>query len=278
MLRPVGLEVGTTVSKRIEENRLRKLDSRAHWQQPRYTAGLQLDEEKALAFLLETCAPFRSDYLSLPAEGNGDDTHFFLNNGWFGPVDAEILYSILRTYNPATVVEVGSGYSTRLMRRAIANGKLRTKIVSIDPLPNTQISPYSDEYIKAPVEDVGVDEIVGLLKPGDVLFIDSSHMIKTGGDVPFLFLEVLPRLSPGVLIHVHDIFLPFDYPSEWVFEGWQWNEQYLVHAFLAFNNTFEILWPGSYMFDRNSRQISEVIPSAAGLNKAPSSLWLQRKA
>ncbi len=276
VLRPVGLEVGTTLRKRIEDDRLRKLQDRAHWNHARYTEGLELDEQKALAFLRETCTPFRADYLQLPLNSNGDDTQFFLDNGWFGPLDAEILYSVLRRNDPATVFEVGSGFSTRLMRRAINDGRLRTKIVSIDPTPNTNISPYADEYIKAPVEDIEPEQIVERLNAGDVLFIDSSHIARTGGDVPFLFLEVIPRLKPGVFIHVHDIFIPFDYPSEWVLEGWQWNEQYLVHAFLAFNNSFEILWPGSYMFGRKRDHISELIPSAKAMAKPPSSLWFTR--
>lgn len=276
VLRPVGLEVGTTLRKRIEDDRLRKLQDRAHWSLPRYTEGLALDEQKALAFLDDTCSPFRTDYLRLPLSEEGDDTQFFLDNGWFGPIDAEILYSVLRKNDPATVVEVGSGFSTRLMRRAIGDGNLRTRIVSIDPTPNTRISPYADDYIKAPVEDIDGEELWARLNPGDVLFIDSSHIVKTGGDVPFLFLEVVPRLKPGVLVHVHDIFIPFDYPSEWVFEGWKWNEQYVVHAFLAFNNSFEILWPASYMFERQREHILGLIPSAKALSKPPSSLWFKR--
>jgi predicted O-methyltransferase YrrM len=275
LLRPAGLEVGTTLKQRLENARLRKLQEKEHWDQPRYSQGLRFDDEKALQFLQETCAPYREDYQKFPASPNGDETQYFLQNGWFESVDAEVLYSVLRRFQPANIVEVGSGFSTRVMRRAIRDGKLPTKITSIDPHPNTSVQPYADEFIKAPVEDVAIERILGLLSAGDILFIDSSHAVKTGGDVPYLFLEVLPRLKPGVFIHVHDIFLPFDYPEEWVLEDWAWTEQYLVHAFLAYNNVFEIVWAARYMWEHHRSEVAALIPSAS-LAHRPSSLWLRK--
>jgi hypothetical protein len=275
ILKAAGLEIGTTLKKRIEDDRLRKLQDREHWSEARYTQGLALDDDKALRFLEETCGPYRSDYQTFPASPNGDESQYFLENGWFESVDAEILYSVLRRFQPAHVVEVGSGFSTRLMRRAINDGKLSTRITSIDPHPNTSVQPYADEYIKVPVEDVEVERIVNLLDAGDILFIDSSHTVKTGGDVPYLFLEILPRLNAEVFIHIHDIFLPFDYPSEWVFEGWNWNEQYLVQAFLAYNEAFEILWPARYMWEHHRSEIEQIIP--VHQTCTPSSLWLKKK-
>lgn len=277
VLRPVGLEIGTTLRQRIEDARLRKLHERDHWSEPRYTHGLALDYQKALRFLEETCRPYRSEYQTFPPTPNGDESQYFLENGWFGSVDAEVLYSLLRRFQPARVVEVGSGFSTRLMRRAIDDGKLATRITSIDPHPNTSVQPYADEYIKSPVEDVEVQRIVNLLSPGDILFIDSSHEVKTGGDVPYLYLEIMPRLRAGVLIHIHDIFLPFDYPEQWVFD-WRWTEQYLVHAFLAYNQTFEILWPARYMWGYHHDAIVEIIPSATATLGYPTSLWLRKLA
>jgi hypothetical protein len=275
VLRRAGLEIGSTLKKRIDDDRLRKLQDREHWKEPRYTQGLALDDDKALQFLNETCGPYRSDYQTFPASPNGDESQYFLENGWFESVDAEILYSVLRRFQPAQVVEVGSGFSTRLMRRAIDEGKLATKITSIDPHPNTSVQPYADEYIKLPIEDVEVERIINLLDAGDVLFIDSSHTVKTGGDVPYLFLEVLPRLDPGVLIHIHDVFLPFDYPEEWVLDDWGWTEQYLVHAFLAYNSAFEILWPASYMWEHHRNEITNVIANAS-FTTQPSSFWIRK--
>lgn len=275
LLRPAGLEIGSTLEKRSEDARLRKLQERGHWNEPRYTQGLALDDEKALQFLNETCGPHRSEYQTFPCTANGNESQYFLENGWFESVDAEILYSVLRRFQPANIVEVGGGFSTRLMRRAIDEGKLATRITSIDPHPNTSIQPYADEYIRAAVEDVEAARILNLLSAGDILFIDSSHTVTTGGDVPHLFLEILPRLDPGVLIHIHDIFLPFDYPEQFVLDDWGWTEQYLVHAFLAYNQAFEILWPASYMWEHHRSKIEEII--STGQRATPSSLWLRKK-
>ncbi len=213
LLGPAGLEIGTTLEKRIEDARRLKLQDRGHWCEPRFTQGLALDDQKALQFFEETCGPYRVDYQRFPRTPNGNVSQYFLENGWFESVDAEILYSVVRRFQPANIVEVGSGFSTRLMRSAIKDGSLATRITSIDPHPNTNIQPYADDYIRAAVEDVEGQRILSLLSAGDILFIDSSHTVKTGGDVPHLFLEILPRLKPGVIIHVHDIFLPFDYPE-----------------------------------------------------------------
>src|SRR6185503_9349003 len=155
------------------------------WDHQRYTLGLVLDDEKALRFLRETCLPYQSEYRMFALNPNGDDSQFFLENGWFESVDAEVLYSVLRRFQPKNIVEVGSGFSTRVMRRAINDGKLGTKITSVDPHPNTSVQPYSDQYIKAAVEDIDVEQIPVLLSAGDILFIDSSHTVATGGDVPF---------------------------------------------------------------------------------------------
>lgn len=275
LLNPVGLEIDSTIEKRIEDARLKTLQEKGHWKEPKYTHGLTLDSEAALVFLKETCLPYQSEYGRFPLNPNGDESQFFLENGWFQSVDAEILYCVLRRFQPANVVEVGSGFSTRLMRRAIEDGKLATRITSIDPHPNTSVQPYADEYIKAPVENVEVERMLTLLSAGDILFIDSSHTVTTGGDIPYLFLEILPRLSPGVFIHVHDIFLPFDYPEEWVLEDCGWNEQYLVHAFLSYNQTYEILWPASYVWVNNKADILRVIPNASTTAR-PSSLWIRK--
>ncbi len=275
VLKPAGLEIGSTLRRHIETGRLHQLQSRGHWRQQKYTAGLALDDEKSLRFLNETCGPYQREYQTFAPTANGDESQYFLRNGWFESVDAEILYSVLRRFQPANVVEVGSGFSTRVMRRAINDGKLATRITSIDPHPNTSVAHYADEFIKATVEDVEVERLLSLLSPGDILFIDSSHTVKTGGDVPYLFLEILPRLKPGVLIHIHDIFLPFDYPEEWVLEDWGWTEQYLVHAFLSFNQAFEILWPASYVWQRHRAEVLRVIPNAAP-SARPASLWIRK--
>ncbi|HEY6231665.1 MAG TPA: class I SAM-dependent methyltransferase [Pyrinomonadaceae bacterium] len=275
VLRPVGLEIASTKEKRIEDHRLAGLKQKGHWNDARFSEGLSLDGASALKFLNDTCLPYQSEFALFPQGANGDETRYFLQNGWFESVDAEILYGVLRRFQPARVVEVGSGFSTRVMRQAISDGELKTRITSIDPHANSSVDPYTDEYIKSPIEDVRPERILGLLDAGDVLFIDSSHTVKTGGDVCYLFLEVLPKLKRGTLIHIHDIFLPFDYPIEWVFEGWGWTEQYLVQAFLAYNQVFQILWPASYAWKYHREKVLSVLPNAVTTAR-PSSLWIMK--
>ena len=273
-LRVVGLELTTTRCDRIETVRLRALSARGHWLGPRFAEGLRLEAEKALNLLRKVCLPFRDQYTRWPREGQNGDKNFFVRNGWFQAVDSEMLYCLIRYHKPARIVEVGSGFSTRVMRLAIADGGLGTRLMSVDPSPRAEILEASDQHLARPVEELDATELADGLSAGDILFIDSSHTIASGSDVSFLFLEVIPRLRPGVLIHVHDIFLPFEYPMEWVIDyRWGWNEQYLVHALLCDNTRLEILWPAYYMWTVYGDKVRAVVPSQPG-DVAPTSLWI----
>lgn len=277
VLNLVGLQVGTTVSLLREEARIQALQALGHWTKVQYHQGLKFDSAKHLNFLRETCLPFEADYTKLPHSANGSSPSFYLDNGNFRAVDAELLYSVIRKQQPKQIIEVGSGFSTRLMALAIKDGNLSTSITSIDPEPRVEVDAFVTQRIESVVEHVDSGTIADVLEEGDILFIDSSHQVITGGDVPFLFLEVLPRLKKGVFIHVHDVFFPFDYPVECVSAGWGWTEQYLVHAFLSFNEAFEILWPARYMWANHQRALLEVIPANLSVYP-PSSLWLLKTA
>jgi predicted O-methyltransferase YrrM len=274
LLNPLGLEVGTTLAARQERARVQFLKSSGHWETPKYDQGLKIDANKSLRFLRETCLPYRSTYTAFPRSKNGDG--FYVENGWYGPVDAELLYCFVRTQKPQRIFEVGSGFSTSLMRKAIADQGLKTVITSIDPEPRRSVIGQATEHIQSPVEHVAVSQIVESLEAGDLLFIDSSHFVLPGGDVPFLFLEVLPRLSPGVWVHVHDIFFPFEYPLQCVEEDSRLAEQQLVQAFLCYNETFEIMWPARYIWEYHRSDVLQVIPANAAMFPPPSSLWLRR--
>jgi hypothetical protein len=228
-----------------------------------------------MAFLRETCLPYKTDYSKFPQSSNGDQDGFYLDNGYFRSVDAELLYSVIRHKKPKRIVEVGSGFSTRLIARAIRDGQLTSTLTSIDPSPRVEVGGHATQHIRSAVEDLDPKSIIESLQEGDLLFIDSSHRIVTGGDVPYLFLEILPRLRKKVLIHIHDIFMPFDYPEEPVLYGWGWTEQYLVHAFLSFNEAFDILWPARYMWANHQSSVLDVIPADVSVYP-PSSLWLEK--
>lgn len=148
---------------------------------------------------------------------------------WFPRLDAAATYAIVRMTRPARIVEVGSGHSTRFMARAVADGRLATHITAIDPAPRASIAGLDVHHLRQPVQ--GCDpRLFATLAPGDILFIDSSHQLKAGSDVEFLFERVLPGLARGVCIHFHDIFLPDDYPAEWAWR--RYNEQAAVAALI----------------------------------------------
>lgn len=185
------------------------------------------------------------DFAGIPAIGDYSTKEPFWLNTWFPPLDAMALTGFLCEFNPARFVEVGSGMSTKVAHRAIRRNGLRTKILSIDPMPRSQIDEIADRIVRAPFETVRLD-FVDELEPGDILFIDSSHRTFQNSDVTVFFLEVLPRVRPGVLIHIHDIYLPEDYISGHV---WRlWNEQYMLATALLFGgDSFETLFPCWYV-------------------------------
>lgn len=152
----------------------------------------------------------------------------FLNHFFLG-LDAVALYGVLATRNPGLLLEIGSGNSTKFARRAIRDHALRTCIISCDPAPRASVDELCDEVIRKPIEAVD-PAIVDRLGPGDVLFIDSSHRVFMNSDVVFIFLQILPRLRPGVLVHFHDILLPYDYPPGWIQR--HYSEQYMLASWL----------------------------------------------
>ncbi len=185
-----------------------------------------------------------ADLARISTESDGEGVPCWDNQFFFG-LDAVALYGTLVESSPRRYLEVGSGYSTLFARQAIADHDLPTRITSIDPQPRTSVDLACDEIIRGPVQDVPLETFTDL-QAGDVLFIDSSHVAGLGSDVSFLFLEVIPSLQPGVLVHVHDIFLPWDYRPDWADRGY--SEQYLVGVqLLAPRPPFEVLFPAFYV-------------------------------
>ena len=151
------------------------------------------------------------------------------HNEFFWGLDAVALYGMLRRHDPGRFVEIGSGNSTKFARRAVRDGGLRTRIVSIDPEPRAEIDPVCDTIIRRRLEDADLS-LFSDLEAGDIVFMDGSHRVFQNSDATVFFLEIVPRLRPGVLIHVHDVFLPSDYPPDWT--DTFFSEQYLLAAFL----------------------------------------------
>jgi Methyltransferase domain len=218
------------------------------WNRKSDLPGVEMNDAVQLN-LLRTCFPrFRQEYEKFPTTSDDSD-QVSLTNGRFDGTDALVGYCMVRHFKPRTIIEVGSGYSSLICGRAAAmNGD--SALVCIEPFPLDfllQGFPGFRSLIQKNVQDVEI-EFFSQLDSGDILFLDSSHTVKIGGDVNYLFLEVLPRLKPGVIVHVHDIFFPFDYPRDWVLNECRfWAEQYLLQAFLAFNSDFEVLLCNSYL-------------------------------
>ncbi len=172
---------------------------------------------------------------------------FYWQNSQYGLADAFTLVGILRLLRPRRVIEIGSGFSSAAMLDAIPAGDaISPQFTFIEPFParlRALLRPEDAgrfELLERRVQDIPLSTFTAL-EPNDLLFIDSSHTVKTGGDVVYLLTEVIPRLARGVVIHIHDIFYPFELPESWVRGGYAWAESYLVKAFLQFNSSFEIM-------------------------------------
>ncbi|MGH8528686.1 MAG: class I SAM-dependent methyltransferase [Nevskiales bacterium] len=246
ILLPANLRLDTLTAQRQEAARLTSLAEAGHFQRPVFPVPEALqrcDPRPVLSAVDRHTARLRE----LTQPGAGEFGYRF-DNEYFRSPDAEVYYAMIRHYRPRRIIEIGCGHSTRLARQAIKDGELTTEMVCIDPAPRVEIAECAHEVIRRRVEELAPDELASRLSANDILFIDSSHEIRTANDVVFLYLQVLPVLKAGVLVHIHDIFLPWDYPEEWVREGGvNWNEQYLVQAMLSLGDRFNVLWPGHYL-------------------------------
>ncbi|MCX4395495.1 class I SAM-dependent methyltransferase [Streptomyces sp. NBC_00053] len=210
----------------------------------------------------------------IPLNGVEKAATAYWGNTWLPPLDALSLYGFLASERPARYLEVGSGNSTKFARRAIQDLGLSTRITSIDPEPRAHIDHLCDEVVRLPLQEADLG-VFAELEPGDILFIDGSHRLQMGSDVMVFFFELLPRLKPGVLIQVHDIMLPADYP-----ESWRWrlySEQYLLAALLtAAPERFDVRLPNAFIHaDPELRKILALLWRRLGVTRHfhPGSFW-----
>ena len=211
---------------------------------------------------------------------NAEAIQFFTQNPAFSWLDARTFFVFLREWRPLRLIEVGSGYSTLLaadVNRRFLDGRMEVTCVEPYPLPFLQAGVAGvNRLIENKVQNVPMSEFTAL-GAGDVLFIDSSHVAKTDSDVNYLYFEVLPRLVPGVRVHIHDIFLPHDYPRDWVLkENRSWNEQYLLRALLMHSNGFRTIFGCSYAFWRFPNLVREALAHPQGHAFAGGSFWIER--
>ncbi len=244
---------------------------------PRQLPGIDMREAAQLA-LLERFALLYPDipFDDQPRPG----LRFHYKNPAYGHSDAIMLHCMLRTLQPRRLVEVGCGYSSCVTldtNEHFLHGQLQTTF--IEPFPDllrSLIKPADaagSTILAQPLQEVDLD-VFRQLGDNDVLFVDSTHVGKIGSDVNRLLFEVFPVLAPGVVIHLHDIFFPFEYPKRWLYEGRAWNEAYLLRAFLQYNRSFEVLLMNSFMSRFHRPFFVRSMPLC--LRNPGASLWLRK--
>lgn len=246
------------------------------WTRPSELPGVDVNVAGQLGLLQEFSA-FQHEYDEFPSAPTGRVHEFHFNNDSLDGTDALALYCMIRHWKPRLVLEVGSGFSSRLAAQALLrNGEGRLVCIDHDPDPVVKKGfPGLTSVLQRRSQDVHLD-YYRQLQDRDILSIDSSHVSTCGGDVNYLLLDVLPRLAPGVVIHLHDIFLPSEYPRDWVRQELRfWNEQYLLQAFLAFNNEFEVILSNGYLAARHPAELRTTFPRAPWW--AGGSFWLRRR-
>ncbi len=251
--------------------------------------GVDMNDRAALDLLETAFPPYLDEFraaVPLSRPPGGGAAPFHLINGTFMAVDAHVYYALVRHIKPRRIVEIGGGNSSVLAGMACernrAEGGPAPRLTVVEPYPGEALRngfPGLSELVAAKVQDVPISLFTSL-GDGDILFIDSSHVLRAGGDVQHEYLEILPRLAAGVLVHVHDVSLPKPYPGVYFEQGFYWNEQYLLQAFLVFNSRFEVVWPGNYMILNYPDKVCSAFPEYHAMRREypqsePSSFWMR---
>jgi hypothetical protein len=254
------------------------------WTRQSELVGLDMNDNFQLNLLTIFFEKYRLEYSAFPRGAVQVPSQFTLSNSAFGSVDAEVSYCMIRHFKPKRIIEIGSGNSTYLSAQAILknkelDAKYDCELTAIEPYPNETLQhgfPGLSRLVVKKAEEVPLSEF-SVLEENDILFIDSSHILTTGGDVAYEYLEVLPRVKRGVVVHCHDIFFPSEYPRDWVVkQNRYYSEQYLLQAFLSFNSSFKVLWAGSYMHFKHPDKLESAFSSYNKKSAWPGSIWLQR--
>lgn len=245
--------------------------------------GIDLNTKEQLDLLKKF--DYNEELLKFPIEKENNNIEFCYNDGMFRSGDAEYLYNLIRYFKPGKIIEIGSGHSTLMAINAIkqnqkSDSSYKCDHICIEPFENKWLEQTDVQIIREMVENTDMT-LFKSLKANDILFIDSTHMIRPQGDVLYEYIELLPQVNSGVIIHIHDIFTPKDYPDEWVKQPRFWNEQYLLEAFLSNNKDFRIIGATNYLMHNYYQDFSEKCPvlkmqRANGIEREPGSFWMIR--
>ena len=244
---------------------------------PEKIPGIDLNVEEQLELLNK----FKKYYKEQPfGSRKREGLRFYFENPSYSHSDAIILYCMIRHLQPKKIIEVGSGYSSCII---LDTNELffgdSISCTFIEPYPQLLLSLIKDtdkiktEVIQENLQDVNPDKFSGL-SAGDIFFVDSTHVSKINSDVNYIFFKILPYLKSGVYIHFHDIFYPFEYPKEWVYEGLAWNEAYLLKAFLQYNNAFKIQFFNTYLEHFHHDTFFDEMPLP--LKWVGASIWIKK--
>jgi len=238
--------------------------------------NLRTSEQKELVLKLTTF------YQEMPFQAERSERlRYEFKNGYFSYSDGILLYAMIRHFQPKKIIEIGSGHSSALM---LDTNELFFKnaidLTFIEPYPAERLNWLMNAedkkrftVIQDFVQAVSLD-VFTQLEAGDILFIDSTHVSKTGSDVNYILFDVLPVLQAGVIIHFHDVFYPFEYPKDWVFHGYNWNEDYLLRAFLMCNTAYDIVLFPDYLH-LHHKEVFDLMPLCR--LHTGGSFWIQKK-
>ena len=247
------------------------------WTRRSELRGVSFDVDAGLRFLRAELGELIAEYRP-PAAPTGNPGDYYLDNGFYEALDAHTLYAMVCRFRPKVVLELGSGMSSLVIADALRAAGGDSQHTIYDPYPRTDLAPTlqavaelrSSSAIELP------DSELQRLHPGDFLFVDTSHTVKIGGEVNHVILDVLPALAPGVIVHIHDIYLPWEYPREFMeVRRFYWSEQYLLQAFLAFNEAFEVLF-ANYALWRSHEDELRALVGGELPPRHPSAFWMRR--
>jgi len=244
----------------------------------RFLPGINFNDHEQLNILNNF--NFNNELIEFPLE-KGAEEEYYYNCKAFCSGDSEYLYNMIRYFQPKNLYEIGSGFSTLMARNAIEKNKevlddYSCNHVCIEPYEMPWLNKLDIEIMKDKVETID-HSFFKSLKKNDILFIDSSHIIRPQGDVLFELLEILPILNSGVIIHIHDIFSPYDYLDDWVHNHYLWNEQYILEAFLSCNDSFRIIGATNFLSHKYKNEFSAKCPIyKSQTGREPGSFWIQK--
>ena len=264
----------------VDKNDMRRRADVLFSSPARSIVGIDLNEAAQLALLGE----FETFYSDIPFRSTKQPGYrYYYDNGFYCESDGVFLYSIIRKFQPERIIEVGSGFSSACMLDTLDSlGRTNVSLTFIEPYPDRlKANMQPADFKRCTIIETGIQEVdaklFSTLRANDILFIDSTHVSKTGSDVNRIIFEILPSLPPGVLVHVHDIFYPFDYPRDWVLnsKGFGWNEAYILRAFLSHNPDFEIIAFNTFLEEFHARRFAANMPVC--LTNKGGSIWIRRK-